>query len=54
MTKTGIVSGASSDWTLTVAPNRTNHSAFDAYMRLVESVGKRLLYSSDFLPIAPI
>jgi len=27
---------------------------FDAYMLLVESVGKRLLYSSDFLRIAPI
>ena len=50
----GQLLGTVRDWTLTVAPNRTDHSAFDAYMLLVESVGKRLLYSSDFLRIAPI
>jgi hypothetical protein len=50
----GQLLGTGRDWTLTVAPNPTNHSAFDAYMLLFESVGKRLLYSSDFLRIAPI
>ena len=32
----------------TVTPYLTDHSAFDAYMLLVEVGGKRLLYSGDF------
>jgi len=31
-----------------VTPLLTDHSAFDAYMLLIESEGKRLLYSGDF------
>lgn len=33
---------------LTVTPYLTDHSAFDAYMLLIEAYGKRLLYSGDF------
>jgi ribonuclease J len=32
----------------TVTPILTDHSAFDAYMLLVESAGKRILYTGDF------
>jgi ribonuclease J len=32
----------------TVTPILTDHSAFDAYMLLVEGAGKRLLYTGDF------
>ena len=32
----------------TVSPILTDHSAFDAYMLLVEGAGKRLLYTGDF------
>jgi len=32
----------------TVTPYLTDHSAFDAYMLLVEGAGKRLLYTGDF------
>ncbi|HLO77402.1 MAG TPA: MBL fold metallo-hydrolase [Magnetospirillum sp.] len=32
----------------TVTPFLTDHSAFDAYMLLIEAHGKRLLYSGDF------
>lgn len=32
----------------TVTPTLTDHSAFDAYMLLIEAHGKRLLYSGDF------
>ena len=32
----------------TVTPSLTDHSAFDAYMLLVEDAGKRLLYTGDF------
>jgi ribonuclease J len=32
----------------TVTPILTDHSAFDAYMLLVESAGKRVLYTGDF------
>ncbi|MDR2208337.1 MAG: MBL fold metallo-hydrolase [Azoarcus sp.] len=32
----------------TVTPFLTDHSAFDAYMLLIEVAGKRLLYSGDF------
>lgn len=32
----------------TVTPLLTDHSAFDAYMLLIEVAGKRLLYSGDF------
>jgi ribonuclease J len=32
----------------TVTPILTDHSAFDAYMLLVEAAGKRLLYTGDF------
>ena len=32
----------------TVTPMLTDHSAFDAYMLLVEGAGKRLLYTGDF------
>lgn len=32
----------------TVTPFLTDHSAFDAYMLLIEGAGKRLLYSGDF------
>lgn len=32
----------------TVTPYLTDHSAFDAYMLLIEVGGKRLLYSGDF------
>jgi hypothetical protein len=32
----------------TVTPILTDHSAFDAYMLLIESAGKRLLYTGDF------
>lgn len=32
----------------TVTPYLTDHSAFDAYMLLIEAHGKRLLYSGDF------
>lgn len=32
----------------TVTPYLTDHSAFDAYMLLIEAGGKRLLYSGDF------
>ncbi len=32
----------------TVTPYLTDHSAFDAYMLLVEVAGKRILYSGDF------
>ncbi len=31
-----------------VTPLLTDHSAFDAYMLLIEAVGKRVLYSGDF------
>lgn len=31
-----------------VTPILTDHSAFDAYMLLIESAGKRLLYTGDF------
>jgi ribonuclease J len=34
--------------TFTVTPILTDHSAFDAYMLLVEGAGKRLLYTGDF------
>lgn len=32
----------------TITPLLTDHSAFDAYMLLIEVAGKRLLYSGDF------
>jgi ribonuclease J len=32
----------------TVTPYFTDHSAFDAYMLLVEGAGKRILYTGDF------
>ena len=32
----------------TITPFLTDHSAFDAYMLLIEVAGKRLLYSGDF------
>jgi ribonuclease J len=32
----------------TLTPILTDHSAFDAYMLLVESAGKRILYTGDF------
>ena len=32
----------------TVTPYLTDHSAFDAYMLLVEGAGKRILYTGDF------
>jgi ribonuclease J len=32
----------------TVTPILTDHSAFDAYMLLVEAAGKRILYTGDF------
>ena len=32
----------------TVTPILTDHSAFDAYMLLIESAGKRVLYTGDF------
>ena len=32
----------------TVTPILTDHSAFDAYMLLVEGAGKRILYTGDF------
>ena len=32
----------------TITPYLTDHSAFDAYMLLVEVAGKRILYSGDF------
>ena len=32
----------------TIAPILTDHSAFDAYMLLVEGAGKRVLYTGDF------
>ena len=32
----------------TITPLLTDHSAFDAYMLLVESAGKRILYTGDF------
>lgn len=32
----------------TVTPMLTDHSAFDAYMLVVESAGKRILYTGDF------
>jgi ribonuclease J len=32
----------------TVTPMLTDHSAFDAYMLLVEAAGKRILYTGDF------
>ncbi|HEX4111399.1 MAG TPA: MBL fold metallo-hydrolase, partial [Stellaceae bacterium] len=32
----------------TVTPMLTDHSAFDAYMLLVEGAGKRILYTGDF------
>jgi len=32
----------------TITPILTDHSAFDAYMLLVESAGKRILYTGDF------
>ncbi len=41
--KTRFISG-----TFTVTPFLTDHSAFDAYMFLVEAGGKRLFYSGDF------
>jgi len=31
-----------------ITPHLTDHSAFDAYMLLVECAGKRILYSGDF------
>lgn len=31
-----------------VTPHLTDHSAFDAYMLLIEAAGKRILYSGDF------
>lgn len=33
---------------LRVTPYLTDHSAFDAYMLLIEAAGKRVLYSGDF------
>ena len=32
----------------TVTPILTDHSAFDAYMLLIEAAGKRILYTGDF------
>ena len=32
----------------TVTPMLTDHSAFDAYMLLIEAAGKRILYTGDF------
>ena len=32
----------------TVTPILTDHSAFDAYMLLIEGAGKRILYTGDF------
>jgi len=32
----------------TVTPIPTDHSAFDAYMLLIEGAGKRILYTGDF------
>ena len=32
----------------TVTPFLTDHSAFDAYMLLVEGAGRRILYTGDF------
>jgi ribonuclease J len=31
-----------------ITPHLTDHSAFDAYMLLIEAAGKRVLYSGDF------
>lgn len=40
--------GAFSIGAFTVTPILTDHSAFDAYMLLIEGAGQRLLYSGDF------
>jgi ribonuclease J len=32
----------------TIKPTLTDHSAFDAYMLLIEGAGKRILYTGDF------
>ncbi len=49
----GQLLGTVRDWTLTVTPNLTDHSAFDVYMLLIESAGKRLLIWATFAAMAP-
>jgi ribonuclease J len=41
-------SGPFSVGPITITPILTDHSAFDAYMLLVEGAGRRLLYTGDF------
>jgi len=37
-----------------ITPIRTDHSAFDSYMYLIEANGKRILYTGDFRTHGPI